>query len=189
MDPRMMLRLRRLSIIPRWATVPTIHGQSVAEHSFHVAWIAGWLGGHSKSNTFDLARLLWAAIIHDDPEAVSGDIASPYKKDPAISKAIKAHEELMGYGLWGVEGLTPQEKVILKVADLLEALLFIHEERHIGNSTLGGVYMDVMEKLPPVWDLFEWASDAKPKKPSARDLTTYFLSHLNPIIHPGITDG
>lgn len=186
MDKNLTLRLRRLSVIPRWTTVPTIRGQNTAEHSFHVAWIAAWFGEFSKPNTFDLARLLWAAIVHDEPEAISGDIASPYKKG-AVGEAIKKHESDKGFGIHGMTPLTKQELCILKMADLFEALLFIIEEKHLGNASLDGVYQDIWLKLDKAWEPFEWGTHSSPK-PTARSMWHMFLSYVPQNVHPGISD-
>lgn len=139
--PACVRRLRRLSVVPRWAIVPMIRRQNVAEHSYHTAWIAVWVVEH-----FDLKipidSLLWYALTHDQDEALSGDIAAPYKSG-AVGRAVASRTmDLFVRG--------PELLWVLKVADLLEARLFIEEETRMGNRLLGSIAADIEANLNKV---------------------------------------
>ena len=118
--------LRRLSTVPRWTVIPTIQNQNVAEHSFHVAWISRWLtellGLHLRSDAF---LVIATALLHDHDEAVTGDIPSTGKEDNNTGSL---------------------EDSIVKVADALEAALFLREELQMGNSRVGAVVWHVEQK-------------------------------------------
>lgn len=131
--------LRRLSWVPRWAVVPTIHKQNVAEHSFHVSVLALWLVSmHARGGegNFKLDVLL-TAMQHDADEARSGDAPSPYKDTPFDTE--------------------DQIEIVVKCADKLEALLFIEEEKMLGNTIgMDSIEMYLIEKFNEIWDAFDF---------------------------------
>lgn len=124
MKPELVQELRRLRFVPRWAIVPTIRDQNVAEHSFHVTWltvvVADWIGVPIT------ADLLLDALIHDHEEAITGDTPSTSKKQHAED--------------------APLEKCIIKVADCLEAWLYMEEERQMGNTCVRKISYDIEDK-------------------------------------------
>lgn len=143
-------RLRRLSVVPRWVVLPTLRRQSVAEHSFHVAHIALWLAARHRDlcNGGMDGAILFYALIHDETEAITGDIPSPAgKKDGAVPGKSAAYEKLNGHG----DHDAPEEiKKILKLADILEAYWFICEEEHMGSNILAAVKQEIVERLTPL---------------------------------------
>lgn len=148
-----MRRLRRLSIVPRWTVVPTIQNQNVAEHTFHVAWLALWLtelhNRHaSEAQLVSPATVMLQALVHDEAEALSGDIAAPYKKGD-IGEAIKEYERARNLG-FASNGLAA--RLIVKIADLFEALLFCDEEQDLGNHSLALVRVDIYVNLELAWN-------------------------------------
>lgn len=164
--------LRRLSWVPRWAVVPTIHKQNVAEHSFHVSVLALWLVSlHARGDdgNFKLDVLL-AAMQHDADEARSGDAPSPYKDTPLDTE--------------------DQVEIVVKCADKLEALLFIEEERRLGNR----MGMDAIEeyltgKFKEVWELFdfdntEWFGHKPPAHNIVSQACGIAFNHVSP--HPAL---
>ncbi|MCK5612740.1 HD domain-containing protein [Candidatus Pacearchaeota archaeon] len=107
----------------RWQIVRTHRKQSIAEHMYQTAMLADLIArevtnwGDDKRN-----HLIWCALIHDLPEVMSGDIPTPAKRK-IITKDIEAE-------FW--EGRRGKPKkvdetaiTILKIADLVEASLFI----------------------------------------------------------------
>jgi len=141
---------RRLSVVPRWVIVPTIQRQNVAEHSYHVAQTARWLlgfhatlqGGGEEAAALHM-RVLEYAMDHDIEEAATGD-------RPSSSKQGKTYHASM-----------PQYAIIVKVADILEALAFLLEERTMGNIRLTDIFEERKQALREVWGFFQQArSDA-----------------------------
>jgi len=131
--------LRRLSCVPRWATVPVVHRQSVAEHTFHVIVLCRWLlplHALGADGNFELA-VLRAAIDHDADEAQSGDIPSTYKtRDPN-----EQYDQIVA---------------VVKCADKLEALLYVMEERKMGNNLgVEELYQDVLSRFFKAWSSFQ----------------------------------
>jgi hypothetical protein len=131
---KQMRRLRRLSAVPRWCVVRTLQNQNVAEHSFHVIWIALWLVNRLPDPTIiDTPQLILRAMCHDEDEAITGDIPSP-SKESHIRKDVSVID------------------TVVKIADTLEAGLFLHEEMAMGNTTVG----PIMDWVASVGN--EWAS-------------------------------
>lgn len=154
--------LRRLSFVPRWVIMPTIRKQSVAEHSYGVTVIArALLSIHSEghTDTFKLG-VINSAIDHDKLEAQTGDTPSsdkPYEPPTAN---------------------TDQTKVVVKCADYLEALMFLHEETLMGNSFgVEHVQNDLRVKLHDYWQLFSYCPHTgfiEGRKPLTSDLIRVF---------------
>lgn len=130
--------LRDLAFVKRWAIVRTIRSQSVAEHSFFVAVYAAKLweeleGGQAPPDIF------MYALTHDYSEIHSGDIPSPYKKrfvnDP--SSAVEVPAKIAHY---------------VKLADLIEAMLFLIEEEKFGNQLVRPIINELDGILKTVID-------------------------------------
>lgn len=138
---------RRLSVVPRWVIVPTIQRQNVAEHSYHVTTTAMWLLGFHVSSKYPgtddsimlQLQVLNCALLHDEDEAATGD-------KPSSSKQGKTYHASM-----------PQYAIIVKVADILEALAFLHQERLMGNTMLADIWEERKQALREVWGFFQQA--------------------------------
>lgn len=157
---------RRLSFVPRWGVLPTIRGQSVAEHCFHVARTTLWLFQFADPNIVKPHNHLDAlelALRHDDEEAATGDHPSPRKE-------LK-HPTEMG-----------NTEIIVKVADILEGMAFLHEETYMGNRhgvKEAKAYM--LEKLNIYWKEFPWGS---PTKPAPALMLRKYLDQIVSDTHP-----
>lgn len=140
-QPAFEMRLRRrLSVVPRWSVIPMLRQQSVADHSFQVASLCLWLMESHKNGRdpeFRL-RVLTHAIQHDQDEGITGD-------HPSMSK---------GNGHPPTE--VDQVKVLVKCADLLEALIWAKEEMRLGNSMVEKVVTWTGAKFEKWWFLFQW---------------------------------
>jgi len=181
MSPERMRRLRRLMWVPRWSATPTLRRQSVLEHSAAVMPIALWLVEfHATARYAELfAALLLHCLVHDEAEAISSDIPSPFKQEPAIRAAIKGWEDRKDLGV----APTTEIRCIVKVADCLEALVFVKEEMAMGNSTLWHVMRDIREHAEQAWGEFDWDEAQGPKW--AFDTLLFKITAIyNPSIHP-----
>lgn len=168
----MLRRLRRLEHVPRWTIVPTIKRQSVAGHSFQVAAITVWLSD-ALAVPLTLPMLL-AALQHDAEEAVTGDIPTPNKTLRGINppKAKRTAEEL-----------------IVKLADSLEALMFVTEEAALGNSTLTAIQNDIIDRATvTATDLvfvMGWERQADGRELFVA-IASMLIRTLDPTLHPGM---
>jgi len=128
--------LLHLNHIKRWAIVPTIKEQSVAEHCFNVAILSlGWLVKCPKAGGvfMDPAKkdkILYYCLTHDKGEAFTGDIPTP----------AKAEQDRY---------FSPEEKY-MSVFDALEAARYIQLYPLLPNvkvPSIGMTPLDVSKEL------------------------------------------
>lgn len=162
MDIKRLARLRTLSDVPRWCVIRTIRRQNVAEHSFHVAAIALWLNQFLQIG-IEENYLLKEALFHDEWESITGDTPSNFKH--VVKKAIDYYEAAK-------KGHVNIKLRIIKLADIIEAMLFIEEEMRLGNKSLQPVFDELMVKgrlvqqdLMPTWDVELWDEMLEEKSP------------------------
>jgi len=115
---------RELAHVPRWCIVRTIRQQSVAEHAFFVARYAATIS--TLMGVEPSATMLQYALHHDDEELHSGDIPTPYKRKIRVPETTSILEIM----------LSEEEVKIVKIADMMEAALFLVDEQLMGNKTV-----------------------------------------------------
>ena len=115
-SPHIMNDLLALCHVPRWVIVPHIGSQSVAEHSFRVTIILLELC-RRLDVSLDFNDIMWA-LVHDGPEAWTGDIPGPFKTDGCDANVAP---------WWhSTEKLMPDKtKSLIKIADLIEGSSWI----------------------------------------------------------------
>lgn len=106
-----LMEVFKLSHVPRWSIIDIVKSQSVSDHAYRVARITQWILRHlveqyGVSFSQTSADIIVAALAHDDDEALTGDIPTTTKPPSDV-------------GEW------PIEKVVIKLADVLEAYIFI----------------------------------------------------------------
>ncbi len=118
--------------VTRFHTQSFLKAETNAEHSFFVAWVCWWCMGGKPS-----AELLLAALSHDLPEYVTGDLPSPTKK--LLNGAMDAWEadlykgaDVLNYAMM----LNSEETYVLKFADLCAGWLKCVYELQMGNTML-----------------------------------------------------
>lgn len=127
--------------VTRFHTRVTLKPESVAEHSFIVAWIATILmWGQPR------AELLLACLAHDLPEHELGDVPSHTKKRiPGLRDAFRREESGMfaAAGMSDYEAaLTPVEVEVLSFSDNFAGYIKCLYEVKMGNQLL----LDVAER-------------------------------------------
>ena len=127
--------------------------ETVAAHSAGVAMFLILMNDNLPSSA-----LLAAALVHDIPEGVTGDIPSPAKR--AMGAAAKSELEkleddlLTDHRIYFDHALTPDESRQLKLADCFDGLMFCIEELRRGNRVMVDVgdrylsYISESEKNP-----------------------------------------
>ncbi|QGH73623.1 MAG: putative hydrolase of HD superfamily [Podoviridae sp. ctpVR23] len=135
--------LMRLQHTQRWTIVPTTRPQSVAEHSFNVALIAARIARYSPVS-FDLAVLGQAALMHDAPEAVLGDIPTPTKSKMRDIGFEPSQLEFMIQGQ--MSKLPCHYEFVIKAADILDGIHFL------ANFGTGARADAVLKQLTEAYD-------------------------------------
>jgi 5'-deoxynucleotidase YfbR-like HD superfamily hydrolase len=140
----------RLSHVRRWGILRTVRQQSVAEHCFNVALLSeriakNWFREYDPTTIVQIYQ--WA-LNHDHPEALSGDV-------PTIVKDLLNEEELeVRYGdmIPVLKSDVPDYiRNIVKIADRLDAIIFLRMEESLGNKTVVFVRRSIEDNL---FDLF-----------------------------------
>lgn len=130
---RFLRKLRGLSHTWRWNYHPRVRQESVAEHSYWVAVIVAELLDMKCEDPIFRSRCIMAALYHDMEEAITGDLPSPVKRGRAWKDVeLAAFNELTGEDATEVD-VDPEVKRIVKMADIVSALLFADEEYMTGN--------------------------------------------------------
>lgn len=150
---RDLVDLLALSHVPRWAIVPMLRPQSVAEHSYRVTVILAWLTNqiHTTHPLPDggpdyMGPRSWSyAMAHDVEECRTGDIPGPAKRRLGASVAeqkASARIDYLGWtpaqrDLWNLDqDFGPHFMLRLKLADLIEAYTYLHAwGRHCDHRT------------------------------------------------------
>jgi len=130
-----LLALDPLGELPRTGWI--LHGvsspESIAAHSFGVAVVAMLLVDHlrDEGTEVDGERVLRMALVHDAPEARTGDVPMPYKT-PALREALREVEGQIVEDilpprqrtLWAeAEAATTLEARIVKAADKIQMMI------------------------------------------------------------------
>ena len=137
---------RRLSVVPRWVIVPTIQKENVAMHCYQAAQTARWLlNFHSDADQIRL-QVIEYALDHDEEEAATGDKPSTSKPGKHWNSGVSQHV------------------IVVKIADILDMIGFLHTERLMGNAMLDDVLNERKQALREVWGFFSQC-----KSPSGAD--------------------
>lgn len=72
-------RLKTLSSIQRFGTLPMVQNESVASHSYNVAMLALMTADYEPERELDREMLLRKALFHDFEETILSDIPHPIK--------------------------------------------------------------------------------------------------------------
>lgn len=120
--------LRDAGAVKRYHTQRTLREQTLATHSFGVMQLILHVDPEASGN------LLRAAMFHDLPEYLTGDIPAPIKRNsPRL--AVMLEEIEAGAGILAPRwDLDQRETCLLKWADTMELLLFSLEELAMGNQ-------------------------------------------------------
>lgn len=169
----------RMRYIARWALMRNTRTENVEEHSYEVAVLAHALavvGQEIFHKDVNPDRVATAALFHDAPEIITGDLPTPIKYfNPAIKSAYDqveavAQDKLLGMlphelteayaPLLRVED--PQVRCYIKAADKLAAWLKCLEERKAGNREFVQAEEETLHAL----------------KDMNMDEVTWFLEHM-----------
>jgi 5'-deoxynucleotidase len=130
---------RTLGYVPRWSIMRLNRSQSVLEHTALVAMYALDIMEAIKYQG-DWLEVVDLALKHDLPEVESGDLPSPVKRSISTPGKMQEYEDdIMKRRFGSPTEYTEDAHDIVKVADLLEAVLKLAEEYSTGNRSVFGV--------------------------------------------------
>lgn len=164
---------RSLTHVVRFNSTPQHFRESVADHSFFVAYISSLLCRllREKGVKIDAERATTMALVHDMEEIISGDILSPFKHhSKELNNAIRRvnrkrikdvfddlPKKLAAYytALWREENEQKTiEAQLVKASDTISLLAKCHEEVKAGNEFFLKIYKfeyKNLEKIDHSW--------------------------------------
>ena len=163
--------LARSGHITRWHSVRTFREQTLAEHHYMVAMISNKLAKDILGpdiNDSERLQLLEYALWHDMPEIVMGDISSPCKKrirqicQEKENPIDKMEDEIAPWLSKLKNNLRPELSLIVKMGDLIDAILFISQEgigKHaeIVRKGLEKAFEDKINEACRYGDQYNWS--------------------------------
>jgi len=184
--------LLNLQYIKRYSTHRVNCSQSVAAHSHVVICLAAIIAecenarrGENEEK-LDMLAIYSKAAWHDVPESMLGDIPAPTKNfdDEMRAKTKQIETKLFDEALLhlpreakknirratlnckdGIEG------EIIALADLLERLIYLTEERRSGNTKFNKVYKNTISQLND-----KYYGPLLEKYPMAKTIMDYFVN-------------
>lgn len=168
---------RRVHHVMRFSSVPCIKPESVAAHTFNVAFIVRLIAEQimtKEGKQIDIGMLLTRAIMHDLDESMTGDFVHVVKyQDPEVKKRLDKVGSKFMKGLLGeIIGNHKQllqdwqnakapglEGAILKVADYLSVQSYLIEEMRMGNRLISYLIPGLIGYLGEVREKYLGLSD------------------------------
>jgi 5'-deoxynucleotidase len=159
--------LTRMKYIARWGLMRQNRSESLSEHTAEAALLAHTLGLVTRDVLGDAdvrpETLAVAALYHDASEILTGDMPTPVKyKSDELKTAYKALERQSVENLSQLapaairpelrslltgDALSENEKVLLKAADRLSALIKCMEEKAGGNTEFESAQRQQLQAL------------------------------------------
>jgi 5'-deoxynucleotidase len=147
--------LARSGHVTRWHSVRTSRDQTLAEHHYMVTRISNRLAKDILGADLDdsgLLKIMEYASLHDTPELLMGDLPSPLKRHieqiSGKNNPITAIENEIAPWLAemkdSIRRTNPEYLLIVKLADIMDALVFITEE---GIGTHAGKVIQILEGM------------------------------------------
>jgi 5'-deoxynucleotidase YfbR-like HD superfamily hydrolase len=136
----------------RFHAVPSIASQTVAQHSWGVMLLGAYILKEESTTDF-----LVACALHDTGEIITGDI--PFTAKRGCFKHLaqmleEAEETAMEQELWPMPELSPKERFVLKLSDMLEGLRWaVLNER--APQIVAGRWFDAIANLFQAADSIE----------------------------------
>ena len=127
----MLFRMRN---IERWSLMRNMFSENLSEHTLEVALIAHALAVISNKRfgtAYDADKAAVAALFHDVPEIITGDLPTPVKYYNAQIKSAYGQIEREAR-----ENLHPDAQLqpLVHAADKIQALIKCNDEIRLGNQ-------------------------------------------------------
>lgn len=113
----------RLHAVKRWHMIDTTRQQTLAEHSANVALLAMMIAMTSPIFLFNTGPIVAAAaLVHDIPEAFTGDIPTHTKKHLT---GLDNLEESVTHPIFAPMNISAATALLIKICDLADGIRFI----------------------------------------------------------------
>ena len=166
--PGFFERLRNMSAIRRFGTLPSAHHDSVANHSYDVAVLAMMIADHQGDSTLSMEKILRKALWHDFEETIVSDIPHPIKHRYQGGRLGKLLEEIVEtvledeafhelpaelahrYAADARDAKREREGEVVAAADAMDLVIVATREIKLGNRYFEHVFevgMDLCAKF------------------------------------------
>lgn len=160
-----MAMMSRMKYISRWSLMRNTRNESLSEHTTDTAMIAHLLSvirNKRFGGSVDEGKITLMALYHDAGEIITGDLPTPIKyHSDEMRNAYKQVENMAAKRLVSMlpddlreeyrpllmEECTDEEKVLVKAADKLSALIKCIEERKAGNTEFSVAEKTTLESI------------------------------------------
>ena len=151
---------RNLRFINRFSIYHVNRPETVAEHSYYVAYYAWKIAkDFEKAGVeIDIKKLLEKALVHDLEETKTGDIIT-HAKTPIIKQELKKiSKEILPadiYNIWKDARDESIEGRIIEFVDNYEVLVYLLEEIKGGNKHMVSIFETQIRKLKQEHPIFK----------------------------------
>lgn len=145
----------RIHSVKRWHMIDTTRQQTLAEHSANVALLAMTIASMCPLFRFDSAcAIAAAALVHDTPEAFTGDIPTHTKRQII---GLEALENSVTHPIFRI-GVNPSSEALIKLCDLADGIRFIrlHGVDLTARHAREGLEAQFAKKFESVKTDLEW---------------------------------
>lgn len=149
----------RIHSVKRWHMIDTTRVQTLAEHSANVALLAMMIANTSPMFLFDTAQAVAAAaLVHDIPEAFTGDIPTHTKKGLL---GLAELEAAVTHPVFQIHCSLATE-LLIKICDLADGIRFIrlHGVDLTARHAREGLEAQLQKKLSEARDSQRWPEEA-----------------------------
>ena len=146
----------RLQAVKRWHMIDTTRQQTLAEHSANVAMLAMLIAKTAPIEWFDTyTHVAGAALVHDLPEAFTGDIPSHTKK---YVEGIDELENKLTHVVFKNIDINEHTKLLIKLCDIADGIRFIrlHGVDMTANHAQDGLEEQMDTKFSTAVSALEW---------------------------------
>lgn len=145
-----METVMRLQAVKRWHMIETTRIQTLAEHTANVALLAWVIALTSPGAFFQASSAASIALVHDTPEAFTGDIPSHTKRS-LPPRLLDELERAVTPAIFFIPSMGPtsREALLVKLCDLADGIRFIR--LHGVDVTARHAQTGLEEQLAAKW--------------------------------------
>lgn len=160
-DTEWLTNIARSGRVTRYHNTPMVTRQTIADHTWGVMVCLNWLLDDKVP-----AHMLKAAMYHDVPEIVTGDVPAPAKADNSMLKDVLTLIENQVKTDLDIHVHTSEwEAAVISMADTMELMMHCKKEMAMGNKHAHKVFnkgMDYLHEKRIVYLNNEWPDETTP---------------------------
>jgi putative hydrolase of HD superfamily len=169
-DKDKLLHFYKLKNLVRFNLKPRVKDETVAEHSYFVAFFTSFICNELKLSDKIKNQALEYALVHDFSEIEISDIPHSFKCVEGVKDFIDKHEQsvidriLPNYSKLFKDirnGGNELIKSIVELADILSVIQYIYSEKDLGNTTLDEILTGAIGRCNLMIENIAYITDEK----------------------------